>query len=63
MKRFDDYPKSFKKMVRFIRQEATLEQIRGMQHIFGSTVAWRLEMLQRTPRDNEPQTASGRRGK
>ncbi|TMV47721.1 hypothetical protein FE783_19975 [Paenibacillus mesophilus] len=41
MKKFDDYPKAFKKMVRYIRQEATIEQIRGMETIFTDTVAWR----------------------
>lgn len=42
MKRFDAYPKSFKKTVRFIRQEATIEQIRGMERLFVDTVALRL---------------------
>lgn len=42
MKRFDTYPKSFKKTVRFIRQEATIEQIRGMERLFVDTVALRL---------------------
>jgi hypothetical protein len=46
MRKFDDYPKAFKKMVRFIRQEATLEQIRGMEHIFVDTVALRLQKLE-----------------
>lgn len=63
MKRFDDYPKSFKKMVRFIRQEATIEQIRGMEHIFVDTIALRLRKLKPRAGDNEPQAASEGRGK
>ncbi len=46
MKKFDDYPKAFKKMVRYIRQEATIEQIRGMENIFVDTVALRLQKLE-----------------
>lgn len=45
MKKFDDYPKAFKKMVRYIRQEATIEQIRGMEIIFSDTVASRKHSL------------------
>ena len=45
MKKFDDYPNAFKKMVRYIRQEATIEQIRGMEMIFTDTVALRKLVL------------------
>jgi hypothetical protein len=31
MKRFDDFPKSIKKTVRYIKQEATLEQLNSME--------------------------------
>jgi hypothetical protein len=48
MKKFDEYPKSFKKMVRYIRQEATLEQIRSMEALFVKTIENRLETLQKT---------------
>ncbi|NHN34320.1 hypothetical protein [Paenibacillus agricola] len=31
MKRFDDLPKSVKKAVRYIKQEATMEQLNSME--------------------------------
>lgn len=45
VKKFDDYPKAFKKIVRYIRQEATIEQIRGVETIFSDTVAVRKHAL------------------
>jgi hypothetical protein len=62
VKRFDEYPKSFKKMVRFIRQEATVEQIRGMEHIFSDTVALRLSKLTPDCRTRKPHAGSEGRG-
>jgi hypothetical protein len=46
MKKFDEFPKAFKKMVRYINQEATMEQIGEMEIIFIKTVALRLQKLQ-----------------
>lgn len=45
MKKFDEYPKAFKKTVRYIRQEATIEQLRGMETIFVEMVAQRRQKL------------------
>jgi hypothetical protein len=51
LKKFDEYPRSFKKMVRYIRQEATLEQIRAMESLFVKTIENRLHNLQKTNRN------------
>ncbi|RKN86183.1 hypothetical protein [Paenibacillus ginsengarvi] len=63
MKRFDEYPKSFKKMVRFIRQEATIEQIRDMELIFADTVALRRRKLEPDRGTRKPHVAWEGRGK
>jgi hypothetical protein len=45
MKTFDDYPRAFKKTVRFIKQEATIEQMIGMESIFMGMISRRMEQL------------------
>jgi hypothetical protein len=45
MKKFDDYPRAFKKTVRYIKQEATIEQIIAMESIFMGMINRRMEQL------------------
>lgn len=45
MKKFDEYPKSFKKTVRYIKQEATLEQLNGMEPLLLMIIQMRKKEL------------------
>lgn len=45
MKKFDEMPKSFKKMVRFVVQQASYEQISEMEAMFLYHVDKRKEQL------------------
>lgn len=45
MKKFDDFPRAFKKTVRYIKQEATIEQIIAMESIFTGMIGRRMEQL------------------
>jgi hypothetical protein len=45
MKKFDDFPRAFKKTVRYIKQEATIEQIMAMESVFTGMISSRMEQL------------------
>lgn len=45
MKTFDSLPKSFKKTARFIRQEASLEQLKGLEVLLSRVIYQRKQEL------------------
>ncbi|WP_019534258.1 hypothetical protein [Paenibacillus ginsengihumi] len=45
MKKFDEYPRSFKKTIRYIKQEATLEQLNGMEPLLLTIIQMRKKEL------------------
>lgn len=46
MKKFDDYPKAFKKTIRYIYQDdLTVEQLENMQRIINATINKRKKQI------------------
>ncbi|WP_169891050.1 hypothetical protein [Litchfieldia alkalitelluris] len=48
MKDFNKLPKSIKKTIRYIKQDATIEQIRDIEKVLKFTITNRLEEIKRT---------------
>lgn len=45
MRTFDSLPKSFKKTARYIRQEASLEQLKGLEVLLSRVIYQRMQEL------------------
>jgi hypothetical protein len=48
MKNIDPYPKSIKKAVRYIKQDATIEQLQAIQRLIEYAIERRISTLKKT---------------
>ncbi len=51
MRNIDHYPKTFKKTIRYIRQDATLEQLEGMKKILNYYIHSRRKELEKLKKE------------
>ncbi|MGG0788103.1 hypothetical protein ABE132_05105 [Peribacillus simplex] len=50
MTKFDDYPKSIKKAIRYINQDAPLAQLRHLESMLMKSIKYRKEALKKGKR-------------